>query len=249
MRFLSIVFALLAVGAVVGSCVAIIGGHMLQWFLLFVGVLFAGYAGALWERSRRVAHDETSGAASTRAAPLVHLEERVMGWDGPERYSVHFLCEVHGKETHPTRWSAKHAARCVHDRGIREYRCSVYPGWWHNGHMPPSVRRGEMTMDEWWSLPNWKRRQLMTKEQRAQLERDQSGRNPGAVRGVEALGNDPGGAGAPGGHDAGNGVAVPAGGEDDGLAGLDGGPIRLGAGLRHGGEVHQEGSPAGQAAA
>ena len=80
---------------------------------------------------------DPSGAASTTAAPLVHLEgEESMSWDGPERYTVHFHCEVHGKETHPTRWSAKHAARCVHDRGIREYRCSANPGWWHNGHMP-----------------------------------------------------------------------------------------------------------------
>lgn len=41
--------------------------------------------------------------------------------------------------------------------GMREYRCTIHDGCWHIGHMPPPVRRGELTAAEWFDLPKRER--------------------------------------------------------------------------------------------
>jgi hypothetical protein len=55
-------------------------------------------------------------------------------------------CAQHGKLLHPSRKAAKRACRQLHSPGLREYRCAGVDGYWHVGHLPPPVRRGERTM-------------------------------------------------------------------------------------------------------
>lgn len=58
------------------------------------------------------------------------------------------LCPT-GKRAHSTRRSAKaHAARLRPDH-LREYQCEQC-GYWHVGHLPARVRRGEVTATEYY---------------------------------------------------------------------------------------------------
>jgi hypothetical protein len=50
-------------------------------------------------------------------------------------------CQRCGKRCYATRREAKRAARALHpDAPLRAYRCGT---WWHVGHTPDWVRRGE----------------------------------------------------------------------------------------------------------
>lgn len=75
-----------------------------------------------------------------------------------------FSCTRHGKLTYSRRGDARSAARKLHDPGIREYPCSNHPGCWHIGHMPPPVKRGEMTAAQWFNLPRRERGRLWALE-------------------------------------------------------------------------------------
>lgn len=65
----------------------------------------------------------------------------------------YFVCPAHGKRAYPRRRDARRAARRHHDPGLREYPCSRFAGCWHFGHVPPPVKRGELTAAEWYRLP------------------------------------------------------------------------------------------------
>ena len=58
------------------------------------------------------------------------------------------FCEHHQKNLYASRSDAKTVIRDHHsDPNMREYECSVLNGW-HVGHMPDSVKRGEITTRE-----------------------------------------------------------------------------------------------------
>lgn len=64
-----------------------------------------------------------------------------------------FRCEKHGKHTWLDRKIAKQVIRSMRwggadVSGMREYRCDVYEGGWHVGHMPPAVIEGKRTASE-----------------------------------------------------------------------------------------------------
>ena len=63
-----------------------------------------------------------------------------------------FTCKQHQKLAYGCRGDARRAARRHHDAGLREYPCTTFPGRWHIGHMPPMVKRGELTAAEWFDL-------------------------------------------------------------------------------------------------
>lgn len=77
---------------------------------------------------------------------------------------TYFRCIRHRKLTYPHRRDARAAARRLHDKGVREYECSLHSGCWHIGHMPPSVRRGEMTAAEFYDLPKREQSRLWALE-------------------------------------------------------------------------------------
>ena len=78
---------------------------------------------------------------------------------------TYFRCTQHRKLAYPRRKDARAAARKLHDRGMREYECSTHQGCWHIGHMPPCVRRGEMTATEFYDLTKRQQARLWAAEQ------------------------------------------------------------------------------------
>jgi hypothetical protein len=89
----------------------------------------------------------------------------------------YFTCGQHQKLAYPRRDDARAAARRLYDRGVREYGCSAHPGCWHIGHMPPCVRRGEMTATEFYDLP---------KRQQARRWAQETAEGPGTKPGPSA---------------------------------------------------------------
>jgi hypothetical protein len=69
-------------------------------------------------------------------------------------------CEGCQKVGHRTRRSARRAARQLHEKGLREYRCRRAKGGFHNGHNPRAVQLGLYTRNEWYALPTWQRKQI-----------------------------------------------------------------------------------------
>lgn len=57
-------------------------------------------------------------------------------------------CHAHRKRLYSTRRSARTVARQV-DRTMRAYRCDTLPGYWHIGHIPREVARGEVSKEDW----------------------------------------------------------------------------------------------------
>lgn len=82
----------------------------------------------------------------------------------PAGKPVYFTCRRHHKLAYPKRGDARAAARRLHDHGLREYECSIFTGCWHIGHMPPCVRRGQMTATEFYDLPKRKQARLWALE-------------------------------------------------------------------------------------
>lgn len=58
-------------------------------------------------------------------------------------------CSAHDKKL-LTRKNARRMVRVMHEPGMREFPCDVYPGqnWWHAGHMPENVRMGYVGIAE-----------------------------------------------------------------------------------------------------
>lgn len=57
-------------------------------------------------------------------------------------------CPEHEKKVF-TKRNAKKLIGQLHDPGMRRYRCDYYMvEGWHVGHLPGSVRRGEVSADE-----------------------------------------------------------------------------------------------------
>jgi hypothetical protein len=75
-----------------------------------------------------------------------------------------FTCQRHGKVAYRSRREARGASRRHHDSGLREYRCTAFRGCWHIGHMPPMVKRGELTIAEWFRLPRRERQRRWAAE-------------------------------------------------------------------------------------
>lgn len=87
----------------------------------------------------------------------------------PARYvrPIFFSCERHHKLTYANRADARRACRQHHDSGLREYPCTLFRGCWHIGHIPPMVKRGELTMAEWFDLPQRERARRWRREAQA----------------------------------------------------------------------------------
>jgi hypothetical protein len=52
-------------------------------------------------------------------------------------------CQPCGKYRYPNRRTAQAAAKQTPGTHMATYRCPVFAGWWHLGHMPRSVVHGK----------------------------------------------------------------------------------------------------------
>lgn len=87
---------------------------------------------------------------SNRRAPRPPRWRRPQFASGVDRSKVPYItrCEPCGKKA-LTKENAKKLARM---KGKSRYKCEKEPGctlgWWHVGGLPPEVRQGKMTLDE-----------------------------------------------------------------------------------------------------
>lgn len=63
------------------------------------------------------------------------------------------FCETRGKRSYISRKEARRVARTIPPDGgprLNPYRCDVMEGYWHLGHLPARVRRGNAGREDIW---------------------------------------------------------------------------------------------------
>lgn len=60
---------------------------------------------------------------------------------------------THGKRLYETRKIARDRIRHIPGEQLRAYRCSDVEGYWHIGHLPDAVKKGEITARQIYGRP------------------------------------------------------------------------------------------------